>query len=87
MSNALAGFTGLKSAGLKGDREGRWLSILIAGELLRVARALGVSVEPISGVPASMFLEANEDGAKREEVEQKMVGLLYTSDAAATPYV
>ena len=73
MSNAVAGMTGLKSAELREDPEIRRLSITIAGELLRVAAVLGVSVEPISGIPAGMFLEAPSDGAKREEVEQGIV--------------
>jgi 2-dehydropantoate 2-reductase len=73
MSNAVAGMTGLKSAELRDDPAIRRLAIAIAGELLRVAAALGVSVEPISGIPAGMLLEALTDGAKQEEVEQRMV--------------
>ena len=73
MSNAVAGVTGLKSAEVREDPAIRRLSIAIAGELLRVAAALGVSVEPIGGIPAGVFLEALEDGAIHEEVEQRMV--------------
>ena len=73
MSNAIAGFTGLMSAELRLNPEVRYLSIRIAAELVRVAEAHGVSVEPISGVPAELFNRALEDGAAREEVEGLMI--------------
>jgi 2-dehydropantoate 2-reductase len=73
MSNAVAGMTGLKSAELREDPAIRRLSIAIAGELMEVASALGVSVEPISGIPAAMFLDALTDGSVQEEVEQGIV--------------
>ena len=69
MSNAVAGFTGLMSAELRFNPEVRFLSIRIAAELVRVAEAHGVSVEPISSVPAELFNRALEDGAAKEEVE------------------
>jgi 2-dehydropantoate 2-reductase len=73
MSNPVAGITGLGASELREDPAIRRLCIAIAGELLTVAASLGVSVEPIGGVPARMFLEALTDGAKREEVELGMV--------------
>ena len=73
MSNAIAGFTGLMSAELRLNPDVRALSIRIAAELVRVAEAHGVSVEPISGVPAELFNRALEDGAAREEVEGLMI--------------
>lgn len=73
MSNAMAGITGLKSAELKQIPEVRAVSVRIAAELVRVAVALGVSVEPIGGIPANMYQEALDDGAKMEEVEATMI--------------
>ena len=73
MSNSVAGFTGLTSAGLRENPQVRALSIRIAAEVVRVATALGVNVEPIGTVPALMYLEALDDGAKREEVESLMI--------------
>ena len=73
MSNAVAGITGLRSAEVRQEADARRLSIAIAGELLQVASALGVSVEPINGIPADLFLEAPGDGAKWEELEQRML--------------
>ena len=73
MSNAIAGFTGLMSAELRLNPDVWALSIRIAAELVRVAEAHGVLVEPISGVPAALFNRALEDGAAREEVEGLMI--------------
>ena len=73
MGNAVAGFTGLSTAGLRETPEVRALSIRIAAELIQVAQAWGVSVEPIGGIPPQMYLEAVDDGAKKEEVESMML--------------
>ena len=72
MSNALAGITGLKSADLRRHPSTREVSIRVAAELVAVAEALGVSVEPIQGIPAHLYTEALTDGAAREEIEGKM---------------
>ncbi len=72
-SNAVSGFTGLSSGGLRLDPRSRALAIAIVGELLRVAGALGVSVEPIAGIPADLWAAAETDGAAREEAEQLMI--------------
>ena len=73
MSNAVAGFTGLKSAELRQNAEVLTLWVRISAELIRVAEALGVSVEPIGSVPAHLFLEALEDGEKKKQVEGLMI--------------
>ena len=72
MSNAIAGITGLKSAELRERPETRDVSIRIAAELVQVAGALGVSVEPIQSIPAHHFQEALSDGAMREELDSKL---------------
>lgn len=72
MSNALAGITGLKSAELRHHPETRWIAIQVASELVTVAEALGVFVEPIQGAPARKFAEALTNGAVREEIEDNM---------------
>jgi 2-dehydropantoate 2-reductase len=73
MNNATAGLTGLSSAGLRENPQARHLAIRIASELVRVASAFGVSVEPIGGIPADMFVEAVDDAAKRREVEDEIL--------------
>ena len=72
MSNAIAGITGLKSGELRQNPQTRELSIRVAAELVEVAEAFGVKVEPIQGIPAHLFGQASSDGAKREEVEMMM---------------
>ena len=73
MSNALAGLTGLKSAEVREKAEPRRASIRIASEVVRVGTALGVSIEPIGGIPAQMFVDAERDGAVLEDLESRMV--------------
>ena len=73
MSNAVAGFTGLGSVELRHNPATRDLSLRIGAELVTVADAWGVNVEPIWGTPAAWFPEALHDGARREEVEQGMI--------------
>ncbi len=72
MSNALAGLTGLKSADLRRNSRTREVAIHVAAELVAVAGALGVSVEPIQGIPAHLYAEALTDGEVRENIEGKM---------------
>lgn len=73
MGNALAGLTGLKSAELREKAEPRRVSIRIAAEVVRVGTACGVTIEPVGGIPAQMFVDAERDGAALEELESKMV--------------
>ncbi len=73
MANAIAGITGLKSAELRENTDARRVSIRIAAELVQVGTALGVSIEPISGIPAQMFVDATRDGSVLEEVESRLM--------------
>lgn len=73
MGNALAGLTGLKSAELREKAEPRRASIRIASEVVRVGTALGVSIEPIGGIPAQMFVDSQTDGGVLEDLESNMV--------------
>ena len=72
MSNAIAGFTGLTSVEIRQYPEVRNVSIQVTAELVEVARALGVEIEPISGIPAQMYVDALTDGEVKEEVEGRM---------------
>ena len=72
MSNALAGSTGMGSAELRESAEARAIGIRITVELVAVAEALGVSVEPMSGIPADLFHRAASDDAARREIEDRM---------------
>lgn len=58
MANTIAGITGLGSAELRTRPEVFPIALAVAAEGLRVARALGVQVEPIGGMPAQSYLDA-----------------------------
>ena len=73
MSNPLAAITGLGSAELRQNPEVRALSIRIAAELVQVASALGVHIEPIGGIPAHMFQEALDDHGAMSDVQGLMM--------------
>ena len=72
MANPMAGLTGLGSADVRRNPQTRRLCIRIAAETVRVAQALGVQVEPISGIPAQAYVDAME-GRALEEVETELV--------------
>ena len=72
MSNALAGCAAMTSAELRDDDEARAISIRIGSELMTVATALGVNVEPIGGIPADLFLRANTDADARERIADQI---------------
>ena len=72
MSNALAGCAGMASAELRDNDEGRAIGIRIGAELVTVATALGVNVEPIGGISADLFLRAGTDAHAREQIADKM---------------
>ena len=66
MANPIAASTGLGSAAVRSTPGVNDVSINIAAEVVRVAQALGIQVEAISGVPAGDYLptdsaEAMED--------------------------
>ena len=73
MFNAIAGVTGLKSAEMRADPPARDISVRIAAEVVAVATALGVSIEPIGGIDPDLFRRALEDGQAREELADLMV--------------
>ena len=73
MANAVSGVTGLKSAEVRENADSRALSIRIVAELVKVATALGVSVQPVSKIPAQTYVDALTDGATLEDVEGRLV--------------
>lgn len=59
MANAIAGITHMNNAEMRDNPEVFALFVKIAGEALTIAGRLGVSVEPVNGIPAQAFLEAS----------------------------
>lgn len=68
MANPIAGLTGLGSAEVRTDPRARRVSIRVASEVIKVARALGYEVEPIYGIDPQRFIDAAE-GRNLEELE------------------
>ena len=73
MANAPAAITGLTSVELRQDPETSRLSIRLVSEVVNVASALGVSVEPINSIEAHVYAEAVKDGAKMETVRGTLI--------------
>ncbi len=71
MVNPMAGITGISSAEVRRNEATRGLIIKAAAEAVRVATAMGVEVEPINGIPAQAYLEA-DSGEGLEYVETEL---------------
>ena len=80
MANAVAGLSGYGSAEVRTNPVARRISIQIAAEAIRVARAAGFEVEPISGIPAQVYVDAAE-GRGLAELEAKLEGVARNAGA------
>ena len=72
-SNAVSGFTGLSSAGTRTNNKSRKLAISIIWELIEVAEALGVSLEPIAGIPTDVWLRAQTGVTALNELDSMLI--------------
>ena len=73
MGNPIGGISGLGSIGQKENPHARTLSIHLAKESVQVGRALNISVEPVRGIDAETWSQA-DDGEVFEEIESKLQG-------------
>jgi 2-dehydropantoate 2-reductase len=71
MANPVCALTGLGSAGVRLTPGVVELSIGLAAEVVRVGNALGVQVEPISGIPAETYGRC-DDGQVMEELKTRL---------------
>ena len=71
MANPVCSLTGLGSAAVRQTAGVVEISVKIASEVARVGKALGVEVEPISGIPAESYEQA-EDAQVMEEVTTQL---------------
>ena len=78
MDNAVGVILGTDTAGVRGNPQARGVSIRVASEAVSVATALGVTVGPMHGIPADMFIEAIDNAAKKREVERKILDSVNT---------
>jgi 2-dehydropantoate 2-reductase len=77
MMNALAGILGTKKDSLDDDQmnTANLIRVVTGGEVVRVAQALGVAVEPILGIPAQDFAETTTPD-KIEAAKGKLVTMM-----------
>ena len=73
MANSVSGVTGQTSQGIRNHPVTRDLSIMIATEVVNVAKAHGVEIGAISGIPSQMFLDAEYDEVIKTKLETEMV--------------
>jgi 2-dehydropantoate 2-reductase len=59
MANSIAGITQMNNAEMRDRPDVFALFVQVAGEALAIAGRLGVTVEPVNGIPAQAFLEAS----------------------------
>ncbi len=71
MANAVCSLTALGSAAVRTTPDVVDVSIRIAAEVVNVGKALGVEVEPISGIPAETYQRA-DDAQVMEELKTRL---------------
>lgn len=71
MVNPMSGITGISSSEVRQNESTRGLIIKAAAETVRVATKMGVSVEPINGIPAQAYLDA-ETGEGLEFIQSEL---------------
>lgn len=72
MANAIAGITGMGSAALREEPAAFPICLRIACEAVTVAHTWGVHVEPVNGIPAQVYLDADR-GVGREALRAQWV--------------
>jgi 2-dehydropantoate 2-reductase len=73
MGNGISACTGMNGKAMVAWKTSRWVSIRLAGEAIRIGRALGYDLESIRGVPPEKWVAASDgDPAALEAVEASM---------------
>lgn len=86
MHNALSAVTGLNMRGMLEQKRPRRLKIKLAGESIRVARALGIELEPIRGMaPEKLLAAAAGHTEALSEIEASMMKEIEKRSEAGRP--
>ena len=72
MANPICALTGLSSGESRSTPGVVDITVKIGAEVVKVATALGVNVEPINGVPADLYVKAAEDAEALEELKSEL---------------
>ena len=85
MRNATCAMTGLSSKERDQDEPVRRLSIRLGSQAVRVGRALGLALEPMSGLDLDLLARAEHDAAAMAELEAQILAVNATRSDAARP--
>jgi 2-dehydropantoate 2-reductase len=72
MANPICALTGMTSGESRSTPGVVDITVKIGAEVVKVATALGVSVEPINGVPAELYVQAAENAEALEELKSSL---------------
>jgi len=85
MRNATCAMTGLSSKERDLDAPMRRLSIRLGSQAVRVGRAMGLALEPMSGLDLDLLARAEHEAAAMVELESQIVAVNATRSDAARP--
>lgn len=85
MRNATCAMTGLSSKERDLDDVTRALSIRLGSQAVRVGRAMGLALEPVSGLDLDLLARAEEEPAAMAELEAQIIAVNATRSDAARP--
>jgi 2-dehydropantoate 2-reductase len=85
MRNATCAMTGLSSKQRDLDPPVRQLSIRLGSQAVRVGRAMGLSLEPMSGLDLDLLARAEDDAAAMAALEDQIVAVNATRSDASRP--
>ncbi|MGG5822356.1 ketopantoate reductase family protein [Falsiroseomonas sp. HW251] len=85
MRNATCAMTGLSSKERDRDEPVRRLSIRLGSQAVRVGQAMGLALEPMSGLDVGLLARAEDDPAALKEVEAQIIAVNTTRSDAARP--
>ncbi|MGG5809475.1 ketopantoate reductase family protein [Falsiroseomonas sp. CW058] len=85
MRNATCAMTGLSSKERDLDEPVRRLSIRLGSQAVRVGRAMGLALEPMSGLDLDLLARAEHDAAAMAAVEAQIAAVNATRNDASRP--
>jgi 2-dehydropantoate 2-reductase len=85
MRNATCAMTGLSSKERDLDDDVRRLSIRLGSQAVRVGQALGLALEPMSGLDLDLLARAEHDAAAMAELEAQILAVNATRSDASRP--
>jgi 2-dehydropantoate 2-reductase len=85
MRNATCAMTGLSSKQRDLDEPVRRLSIRLGSQAVRVGQAMGLALEPMSGLDIALLARAEQDPAALAAIEEQVVAVNATRSDASRP--